>query len=173
MGKRTAQTDAIKDITSDSQVNSYFPYRWSPACQKINIYFYLFLYLYKTRVTINSGTSKITKKTKEKNRLGLTASNKITGRGGGGGLKSNEICYEERGGGALSLIKSASRCFPLLKCFRKYRMQLIRQIKSFEIILEGKIPSHNKEPILNMSWLVCSSPGLCTYLSTYLGYAPG
>ena len=31
MGKRTAQKDAIKVITSDSQVNSYFPYRWSPA----------------------------------------------------------------------------------------------------------------------------------------------
>ena len=23
--------DTIKDITSDSQVNSFFPYRWSPA----------------------------------------------------------------------------------------------------------------------------------------------
>ena len=31
VGKRTAQKDAIEDITSDSQVNSYFPYRWSPA----------------------------------------------------------------------------------------------------------------------------------------------
>ena len=27
VGKRTAQKDAIKDIISDSQVNSYFPYR--------------------------------------------------------------------------------------------------------------------------------------------------
>ena len=27
-GKK-AQKDAIKDITNDSQVNSYFPYRWS------------------------------------------------------------------------------------------------------------------------------------------------
>ena len=44
MGKRTAQKDAIKDITSDSQVNSYFPYRWSLASPTINIYFYLFLY---------------------------------------------------------------------------------------------------------------------------------
>ena len=35
--KRTAQKDAIKDITSDSQVNSYFPYRWSPASLTINI----------------------------------------------------------------------------------------------------------------------------------------
>ena len=31
VGKRTAQKDIIKDITSDSQVDSYFPYRWSPA----------------------------------------------------------------------------------------------------------------------------------------------
>ena len=35
--KRTAQKDAIKDITGDSQVNSYFPYRWSPASLTINI----------------------------------------------------------------------------------------------------------------------------------------
>ena len=56
MGKRTAQKDAIKDITSDSQVMSYFPYSWSPASLTINIYFYLFLYLYITRITINNGT---------------------------------------------------------------------------------------------------------------------
>ena len=31
MGKRTAQKDTIIDITSDSQVNSNFPNRWSPA----------------------------------------------------------------------------------------------------------------------------------------------
>ena len=42
VGKRTAQKDAIKDITSESQVNSYFLYRWSPASLTINIYFYLF-----------------------------------------------------------------------------------------------------------------------------------
>ena len=48
VGKRTAQEDAIKDITSNSQVNSYFPYRWSPASLTINIYFYLFVYLYIT-----------------------------------------------------------------------------------------------------------------------------
>ena len=29
VGKRTAQKDTIIDITSDSQVNSNFPYRWS------------------------------------------------------------------------------------------------------------------------------------------------
>ena len=55
VGKRTAQKDAIKDITSYSQVNSYFPYRWSPARLTINIYFYRFLYLYITRITINNG----------------------------------------------------------------------------------------------------------------------
>ena len=31
VGKGTAQKDTIIDITSDSQVNSNFPYRWSPA----------------------------------------------------------------------------------------------------------------------------------------------
>ena len=31
VGKRTAQKDTIIEITSDSQVNSNFPYRWSPA----------------------------------------------------------------------------------------------------------------------------------------------
>ena len=31
VGNRTAQKDTIIDITSDSQVNSNFPYRWSPA----------------------------------------------------------------------------------------------------------------------------------------------
>ena len=36
VGKRTAQRDINKDITSDSQVNSYFPYRWSPASRTLN-----------------------------------------------------------------------------------------------------------------------------------------
>ena len=31
VGKRTAQKDTIIDITSNSQVNSNFPYRWSLA----------------------------------------------------------------------------------------------------------------------------------------------
>ena len=44
----TAQKDPTNDITSDGQVNSNFPYRWSPASQTFNIYFYLFLYLYNT-----------------------------------------------------------------------------------------------------------------------------
>ena len=33
VGKRTAQKDTIIDITSDSQVNSNFPYRWSPSIE--------------------------------------------------------------------------------------------------------------------------------------------
>ena len=48
VGKRTAQKDTIIDITSDSQVNSNFPNRWSPARLTFNNYFYLFLYLYIT-----------------------------------------------------------------------------------------------------------------------------
>ena len=48
VGKRTAQKDTIIDITSDSQVNSNFPYRWSPANLTFNNYFYLFLHLYIT-----------------------------------------------------------------------------------------------------------------------------
>ena len=46
VGKRTAQKDTIIDIISDSQVNSNFPNRWSPASLTFNNYFYLFLYLY-------------------------------------------------------------------------------------------------------------------------------
>ena len=42
VGKRTTQKDTIIDITSDSQVNSNFPYRWSPASLTFNNYFYLF-----------------------------------------------------------------------------------------------------------------------------------
>ena len=48
VGKRTAQKDTIIDSTSDSQVNSNFPNRWSPASLTFNNYFYLFLYLYIT-----------------------------------------------------------------------------------------------------------------------------
>ena len=54
VGKRTAQKDTTIDITSDSQVNSNFPYRWSPASLTFNNYFYLFLYLYITWITINN-----------------------------------------------------------------------------------------------------------------------
>ena len=48
VGKRTAQKDTIIDITSASQVNSNFTYRWSPASLTFNSYFYLVLYLYIT-----------------------------------------------------------------------------------------------------------------------------
>ena len=47
VGKRTAQKDITIDTTSDRQVNSNFPNRWSPASLTFN-YFYLFLYLFIT-----------------------------------------------------------------------------------------------------------------------------
>ena len=90
VGKRTAQKDANKDITSDSQVNSYFPYRWSPASLTINIYFYRFLYLYITRITINNGTQHL-KSLKSQNRiaaLGRPAKKLCVCVGGGGALTS-------------------------------------------------------------------------------------
>ena len=70
----------------DSQVNSNFPYRWSPARLIFNNYFYIFLYLYITRPTINiiNINTPHLKSPKQKSRLG-TASNEITGEGGGGG----------------------------------------------------------------------------------------
>ena len=67
MGKRTAQKDTIIDITSDSQVSSNFPYRWSPASLTFNNYFYLFLYLYITRITINTNAPHL-KSPKNQNR---------------------------------------------------------------------------------------------------------
>ena len=48
VGKRTAEKDITIDSTSDSQVNSNFPNRWSSASVAFNNYFYLFLYLYMT-----------------------------------------------------------------------------------------------------------------------------
>ena len=80
VGKRTAQKDTIIDITSDSQVNSNFPYRWSPASLTFNNYFYLFLYLYITWITINNNAPHL-KSPKNQNRraaLGRPAI-KITG----------------------------------------------------------------------------------------------
>ena len=67
VGKGTAQKDTIIDITSDSQVNSNFPYRWSPAGLTFNNYFYLFLYLYITRITINNNAPHL-KSPKNQNR---------------------------------------------------------------------------------------------------------
>ena len=80
VGKRTAQKDTIIDITSDSQVNCFFPYRWSPASLTFNNYVYLFLYLYITRITINNNAPHL-KSPKNQNRraaLGRPAT-KITG----------------------------------------------------------------------------------------------
>ena len=67
MGKRTAQKDTTIDITSDSQVNSNFPYRWSTANLSFNNYFYLFLYLFITRITINNNAPHL-KSPKNQNR---------------------------------------------------------------------------------------------------------
>ena len=66
MGKKTAQKEAIKHITSDSQVNSHFPYRWSPASlTSVVIYFYLYMYI--TKITINNRTPHV-KSPKSQNR---------------------------------------------------------------------------------------------------------
>ena len=88
VGKRTAQKDTTIDITSDSQVNSNFPYRWSPVSLTFNNYFYLFLYSYNVNNHKQQrATSKITKEPKQKSRLG-TASNKNYWEGGwAGGLE--------------------------------------------------------------------------------------
>ena len=92
VGKRTAQKDAIKDIISDSQVNSYFPYRWSPAGLTINIYFYLFLYLYITRITIHNGTPHLKSLKSQNRRATLTRpAIKLLGEGGGGGGASTSL----------------------------------------------------------------------------------
>ena len=48
VGKKTAQKDITIDTTSDSQMNSNFPNRWSPTSLTFNNYFYLFLYSYIT-----------------------------------------------------------------------------------------------------------------------------
>ena len=46
VGKRTAQKDITIDTTSDSQVNSNFPNRWSPASLTFNNYFtYFYIYI--------------------------------------------------------------------------------------------------------------------------------
>ena len=76
--KRTAQKDTIIDITSDSQVNSNFPYRWSPASLTFNNYFYHFFYFYITRITLNNNTPhlKSQKNQKQKSRLGTAVTAK-------------------------------------------------------------------------------------------------
>ena len=67
VGKRTAQKDTIIDITSDSQVNSNFPYRWSRASLTLNNYIYLFSYVYITLITINNNAPHL-KSPKNQNR---------------------------------------------------------------------------------------------------------
>ena len=77
VGKRTAQKDITIDTTSDSQMNSNFPNKWSPASLTFNNYFYLFPHLHTTRTTTNNNAPhlKSPKNQKQKSRLG-TASNK-------------------------------------------------------------------------------------------------
>ena len=82
VGKRTAQKDTIKDITSDSQVYSYFPYRWSAASLTISI-FNQFLYLYITTITINNSTPHL-KSLNSKNRRAALERPAIKLLGGGG-----------------------------------------------------------------------------------------
>ena len=67
MKKKTAHKGTIKDITSDSQVNSHFPYRWSPASLTLNIYFYLFSILNLTKIRKHNQTH-ILKPPKNQNR---------------------------------------------------------------------------------------------------------
>ena len=93
VGKGTAQKDTIINTTSDSQVNSNFPHRWSPASLTFNNYFYLFLYLYITRIAINNNTPH-QKSPKNQNRraaLGRPAM-KLMGGGGGGGGGLQLVC---------------------------------------------------------------------------------
>ena len=71
MGKRTAQKDTIIDITSDSRLNSNFPYRWSPASLTFNNYFYLFLHLYIARITINNNAPHLKAPKKQNRRAAL------------------------------------------------------------------------------------------------------
>ena len=73
--RRTAQKDIIIDPTSNSQVNSNFPHRWSPASLTFNNYFYLVLYLYITRITenftINNNTPHLKSPKNQKRRAAL------------------------------------------------------------------------------------------------------
>ena len=87
VGKHSTK-NTIKDISSDSQVNSNFSYRWSPVTLIFNIYFYPFLYLYITRRTINSNILHL-KSLKSQSRRAATAQPatylREWGGGGGGG----------------------------------------------------------------------------------------
>ena len=87
VGKRTAQKDTIIDITSDSQLNSNFPYRWSPASLTFYNYFYLSLYLYITWIAINNNAPHL-KSPKNQNRRAALGRPAIKITGGLGLLKS-------------------------------------------------------------------------------------
>ena len=54
VGLRRAQKDITIDTTSDSQVNSNFPNRWSPASLTFNNYFYLLLYIFIFIYNVNN-----------------------------------------------------------------------------------------------------------------------
>ena len=71
VGKRTAQKDITIDTTSDSQVNSNFPNRWSPASLTFNDYFYLFLYLYITWITTNNNAPHLKSQKNQSRRAAL------------------------------------------------------------------------------------------------------
>ena len=80
VGKRTAQKDTIIDITSDSQVNSNFPNRWSPASPTFNNYPHPPLYLYITRITINNNAPHLNSPKNQNRRAALGRPTiKITG----------------------------------------------------------------------------------------------
>ena len=104
-GEKHSTKDAINVITSDSQVNSYFPYRRTPACLTINIYFYLFLYLYITKKNDKKRhtTSKITKEPKQKSHIGTSRT-----KSAGGGLQL--VC------GRLTLAISSAMVPQTLSC---------------------------------------------------------
>ena len=100
----TAQKDTIIDSTSDSQVNSNFPYRWSPASLTFNNYFYLFSYLSLTRITINNNAPHV-KSPKNQNRraaLGRPAMKLL----GGGDRRAalGRPAMKLLGGGGLQLV---------------------------------------------------------------------
>ena len=85
--KKTVQKDTIIGITNDSQVNSNFSYRWSPASLTFNIYFLPIFISYIRRITINNNALHL-KSPKNQNRraaLGRPAMKLLGGGGGGGG----------------------------------------------------------------------------------------
>ena len=77
VGKKTAQKDTIIDITSDSQMNSNFPYRSSPASLTFNNFFLpIFIFIYN--VNNNAPHLKSPKNQNRRAALGRPAI-KITG----------------------------------------------------------------------------------------------